>query len=224
MLYMAEIRPIRGAWLEFFVNRNDVISVRIDRRRKYPVTTFLRAIGVSSDEEILNVFAQAGNKDDQYITATIEKDSTKTREEALLELYRRMRPGEPAILENAQEAMANLFFNSRRYDLSKVGRYKINKRLSLSLPNTPENWVLKKEDVLATVSYLILLQKGQGKTDDIDHLANRRVRRVGELVAQVAFRTGLLRLERTVREKMSLVSTEDLVTPSMLVNARPVIA
>jgi len=224
MLYMAEIRPIRGAWLEFFVNRNDVISVRIDRRRKYPVTTFLRAIGVSSDEEILNVFAQAGNKDDQYVTATIEKDSTKTREEALIELYRRMRPGEPAILENAQEAIANLFFNSRRYDLSKVGRYKINKRLGLSLPNTPENWVLKKEDVLATVSYLILLQKGQGKTDDIDHLANRRVRRVGELVAQVAFRTGLLRLERTVREKMSLVATDEEVKPMALVNARPIIS
>ncbi|MDO8551570.1 MAG: DNA-directed RNA polymerase subunit beta [bacterium] len=224
MLYMAEIRPTRGAWLEFFVNRNDVISVRIDRRRKYPVTTFLRAIGVGSDEEILQAFSGIGGNELSYIQATIGKDPTKTREEALVELYRRMRPGEPAVLENAQEAIANLFFNGRRYDLGSVGRYKINKRLNVDLPNTPETWVLKKEDVIATVGYLIALQKGAGKTDDIDHLANRRVRRVGELVAQVALRTGLLRLERTVKEKMSLVSTDEEVKPATLVNARPIIS
>ncbi|MDP3955176.1 MAG: DNA-directed RNA polymerase subunit beta [bacterium] len=224
MLYAAEIRPARGAWLEFFVNRNDVISVRIDRRRKYPVTTFLRALGVSTDEEITKLFTEVESDGHSYISATIEKDPTKTREEALIEIYRRMRPGEPAILENAQESLANLFFNVRRYDLSKVGRYKLNKKLGLDLPNNPENWVLRKEDVLATISYLIILQKGKGKPDDIDHLSNRRVRRVGELVAQVAFRTGLLRLERTVKEKMSLVSTEDEVKPMVLVNARPIIS
>ncbi|MDP3998519.1 MAG: DNA-directed RNA polymerase subunit beta [bacterium] len=224
MLYMAEIRPTRGAWLEFFVNRNDVVSVRIDRRRKYPVTTFLRAIGVPTDEDLLKVFSNLDDEGKDYIISTIEKDPTKSREEALIELYRRMRPGEPAVLENAQEMIANLFFNPRRYDLGKVGRYKINKRLKLDLDNTPESWVLKKEDVVATVAYLIALQKGQGRTDDIDNLANRRVRRVGELVAQIALRTGLLRLERTVKEKMSLVSTEEMVKPIALVNARPIIS
>ena len=221
MLYMAEIRPVRGSWLEFFVNRNDVISVRIDRRRKFSVTTLFRALGISSDEEIISHFSK---KEQSFVIATLERDPCKTREEALIELYRKMRPGEPAILENAQELVFNMFFNPRRYDLGRVGRYKLNKRLKLSLPNTPENWVLKPEDVSATTSYLINLQQGEGRTDDIDHLANRRVRRVGELVYQAALRPGLLRLERTIREKMSLVGTEEQVNPIMLVNARPVIS
>ncbi|MFZ5365702.1 MAG: DNA-directed RNA polymerase subunit beta [Patescibacteria group bacterium] len=224
MLYMAEIRPIRGSWLEFFVNRNDVISVRIDRKRKFAVTTLLRAIGIGSDEEILSRFAKKEQPFGAFITATLERDPSKTREEALIELYRKMRPGEPAILENAQELIFNMFFNPRRYDLGRVGRYKLNKRLGLSIPNTQENWVLKPEDVLATTSYLMSLQSGEGWTDDIDHLANRRVKRVGELVCQAAFRPGLLRLERAVREKMSLVGTEEQVTPMMLVNARPIIS
>jgi len=221
MLYAAEIRPFRGCWLEFFVNRNDVISVRVDRRKKFPVTTFLRALGIGSDEEILARFSE---KQKPFILATIERDSCKTHEEALIEIYRKMRPGEPAILENARELIFNMFFNPRRYDLGKVGRYKINKRLKISLPNTSENWVLKPDDALATTSYLINLQLGEGKTDDIDHLANRRVRRVGELVAQLAFRPGILRLERAVREKMSLVSPEEKVMPAMLINARSVIS
>lgn len=222
MLYMGEIRPNRGSWLEFFVTRNNVIYVRVDRRRKFPVTTFLRAIGVSTDEELLKIFQNTSNKY-SLIEETIAKDSTKSQEEALLEFYRRMRPGEPVLLDNAKELVFNLFFNPRRYDLSKVGRYKINKRLSLEIPNLPENYVLKKEDIIATVSYLINLQNGQGRIDDIDHLSNRRVRRVGELVGQVAFRVGLLRLERIIKEKMSLVSTEEDVKPMVLVNARPII-
>jgi len=224
MLYMAEVRPIRGSWLEFFVGRNDVISVRIDRRRKFAVTTFLRAIGIGQDEEIFSRFSALSKEQSSYIMATIERDSTKGREEALLELYRKMRPGEPAILDNAQELIFNMFFNGRRYDLGNVGRYKLNKRLGLSIPNIPENWVLKPDDIVAAVFYLIKLQSGEGKTDDIDHLANRRVRRVGELVCQAAFRSGLLRLERAVREKMSLVGTDILAIPTILVNARPVIA
>lgn len=224
MFYTAEIRPNRGSWLEFFIVRNDVVFVRIDRRRKYPATIFLRAIGVSTDEEILDIFKEVERDGHSFMAATIEKDSTKSKEEALLELYRRMRSGEPAILENAQELIFNMFFNPRRYDLGKVGRYKLNKRLGLSLPNTPENWVLRKEDILAAISYLITLQNGKGKTDDIDHLSNRRVRRVGELVAQMALRTGLLRLERTVKEKMSLVSVEEKARPVTLVNAQPIIS
>jgi len=135
-----------------------------------------------------------------------------------------MRPGEPSILENAQEFFQNLFFVHRRYDLGKVGRYKINKRLGLSIPNKKETWILQKEDIIATLKYLIGLQNGQGWVDDIDHLANRRLRRVGELVSSSALRVGLVRLERSVKEKMSLISTKEDVTPSQIVNARPVIA
>lgn len=224
MLYMAEIRPNRGSWLEFFVSRNDIISVRIDRRRKFPVTTFLRAIGVATDEELLQAFSSVEKKERSFITATLEKDPTKTREEALAEIYRKMRPGEPVVLENAKDLIYNMFFNLRRYDLGKVGRYKINKRLDLSLPNSQENWVLRPEDVMATIAYLINLQNGEGRVDDIDHLANRRVRRVGELVCQTAFRVGLLRLERAIKEKMSLISVEEEIRPVNLINARPVIS
>lgn len=224
MLYMAEIRPIRGSWLEFFVTRNDIISVRIDRRRKFAATTLLRAFGISNDEEMISLFSKVEKRERPYTTNTIERDSTKTREEAVLEIYRKMRPGEPVILENAQELIFNMFLNSRRYDLGKVGRYKINKRLGLSIPNVPENWVLRLEDLVATVGYLIVLQNGEGKVDDIDHLANRRVKRVGELVCQSAFRVGLLRLERAVREKMSLIGAEEEISPMFLVNARSVMA
>lgn len=225
MLYSAELRPLRGSWLEFFVDRNDVISVRIDRRRKFPVTTLLRAFSFSQDEEILAAFTEEEKKGKhKFLVATLEKDPTKTYEEAVIEIYQKMRPGEPAVLENAQELLTNMFFNPRRYHLGKAGRFKINKRLGLTIPNEAKNWVLTKEDVAATIKYLIGLQNGEGRVDDIDHLANRRIRGVGELVAETALRIGLLRLERSVREKMSLVSTEEKVTPTQLVNARPIIA
>ena len=224
MLYMAEIRPIRGSWLEFFVSRNDVISVRIDRRRKFPATTLIRAVGLASDEELFKAFSKVEKKERSFIAATIEKDPTKTKEEAFAEIYRKMRPGEPVVLENAKDLIYNMFFNHRRYDLGKVGRYKVNKRLKLSIPNEKENWVLRPKDIIAAIAYLIQLQNGEGKTDDIDHLANRRVRRVGELVANTAFRVGLLRLERAIKEKMSLISIEEEVRPINLINARPVIS
>lgn len=224
MLYTAELRPLHGSWLEFMVNRNDVVSIRIDRRRKFSVTTLLRVFGLSTDEEILAAFAEQQKEGRDFLVATLEKDPTKTKEEALIEIYQKMRPGEPAVLENARELVDNMFFNPRRYDLSKVGRFKINKRLGLKIANTPENWVLRQEDVVVTVKYLIQLQNGKGKIDDIDHLANRRVRRVGELVATAAFHPGLLRLERSIKEKMSLVSSEEMVTPTRLINARPIIA
>jgi DNA-directed RNA polymerase subunit beta len=224
MLYMAEIRPIRGSWLEFFVSRNDVISVRIDRRRKFPVTTLIRAVGLASDEELFKAFSEVEKKERSFIAATIEKDPTKTKEEAFAEIYRKMRPGEPVILENAKDLIYNMFFNHRRYDLGRVGRYKINKRLGLSIPNEKGNWVLRPKDIIAAIAYLIQLQNGEGKTDDIDHLANRRIRRVGELVANTAFRVGLLRLERAIKEKMSLISIEEEIRPINLINARPVIS
>lgn len=225
MLYQAELRPLRGSWLEFMVGKNDVINVKVDRSRKLPVTTLLRAIGIGSDEELATTFADVDtDKQRQYIAATSAKDTTKSKQEAIIDVYQRLRPGEPAVLENAETMLREMFFDQRRYQLGKVGRYKLNRRLGLSIPNVPEKQVLQVEDIVAVVKYLIELQNGKGRVDDIDHLSNRRVRRVGELVMETAFRTGLLRLERSIREKMSLTKTDELITPSVLVNARPVIA
>ena len=225
MLHTSEVRPQHGSWLEFEVARNDVIAARIDRRRKITATTLLRAIGIESDAELLRIFKDV-DKDPQhqYIKSTIEKDPTKSQEEALLEIYRKMRPGEPVLIDNAETLFESMFFNARRYSLGKVGRFKINKRLDTDVENDKANWVLTRQDFVATLKYLISLQNGEGTIDDIDNLANRRLKRVGELVAKNAFRIGLLRLERTVKEKMSLISSEDKPTPSNLINARPLIA
>lgn len=223
VLYKAELRPLRGSWLEMAVGKRDVISVKIDRRRKMPATVLLRAIGYGSTEEIKELFADVLDFDEQELLLnTLEKDTTQTEEEALIELYEKMRPGEPAVLNTAREYLQQLFFDSRRYDLGEVGRYKLNKRLGEDLPG--DLTVLAKQDIVATLKYLIGLQNGKGKVDDIDHLSNRRVRRVGELVKGNAFRIGLIRLERSIREKMSLTKTDETLTPAALVNARPLIA
>lgn len=223
MLFTGEVRPLFGSWLDFAITRNDVVTVRIDRRRKYAATTLLRAIGISDDETILSLFADS-EKRYPYIAKTIEKDPTKTREEALVEIYHKMRPGEPAVVENAIEVLNNLFFNSRRYSLGSVGRYKINKKFGLAMPNDKENWILTKNDIVAIIKYLIGLTFGEGDKDDIDHLGNRRIRRVGELVATNAFKIGLARLERSIRERMSLAGTQIEITPAQVINARPIIA
>jgi DNA-directed RNA polymerase subunit beta len=225
-LYSAEIRPMHGSWLEFIVTRNDVIMVRIDRRRKFVASTFLRAIGIATNEEIINIFKDVdANPDHKYMEATIAKDPTKSQTEAVLELYRKLRPGEPIVLDNAQELLRTMFFDYRRYSLERVGRYKMNKKLGINVTNDKDHWVLTREDIIGAIRYLVNLTNHKGDVDDIDHLGNRRVRRVGELVATNAFRVGLLRLERSVREKMSLAgpAAEDL-TPMQLVNARPIIA
>ncbi len=225
VLYSAELRPAHGSWLEFSVSRTNVITVKIDRRRKFAATTFLRAIGYSDDEVINELFKDVDtNEDHRFVEITLHKDTTKNQDEALLEIYRKMRPGDPVVLDNAKNMLNGMFFNSRRYDLTRVGRFKINKKLKLDIPNTPENWVLLNDDIVSTIKYLIGLQNGQGKVDDIDHLANRRVRRVGELVAQNAFWVGLLRLERVIKERMSLLSAEMEINAGSLVNARPIIA
>lgn len=223
MLYQAELRPLRGSWIEINVGKRDVITVKVDRRRKMPVTVLLRAMGYGTNDEILNLFADLETKDNtDYIKATLQKDMTSSQAEALIELYEKMRPGEPAVLENARQLLHQMFFDPRRYDLGVVGRYKLNRRLKT---NTPlDTTVLHPQDVVAAVRYLITLQNGKGKVDDIDHLSNRRVRRVGELVQANAFRIGLIRLERSIREKMSLTKTDELLTPAALVNARPLIA
>ncbi len=223
MLYRAELRPLRGSWLEIGVGRRDVITVKIDRRRKMPVTVLLRAIGYGTDEELLNLFSDVTTKDEfELIQKTIDKDTTKTQAEALIEVYEKMRPGEPAVLDNAKEYMKQLFFDPRRYDLGEVGRYKLNRRLKIEVNG--KTTILSPDDIVASVKYLIQLQNGTGKTDDIDHLSNRRVRRIGELVQANALRIGLIRLERSIREKMSLTKTDESLTPAALVNARPLIA
>ena len=225
MLHKGEVRPLHGSWLEFEISRTDVLSARIDKRRKVNAATFLRALGIDSDAAIMEAFSEVDTDENhKYMEKTLEKDTTQTREEALIEIYRRLRPGEPAVLDNADNLFKTMFFDPRRYDLGKVGRYKINKRLSIDLPNEQENWVLAKEDVLETLKYLIGLQNGQGYVDDIDHLSNRRLRRVGELVSTHAFRVGLLRLERSVKEKMSLISPDDKPMPQSLINARPLVS
>ncbi len=223
-LYQSELRPTRGSWLEFETTKNSVLTVRIDRKRRIPATTFLRTIGLSTNEAIEEAFIDVDTHEDhQYIKTTLEKDTTHTPDEAFLEIYSKMRPGDPAILDNAKTLMENLFFNPKRYSLGKVGRYKLNKRLEIDVPNTPENWTLKPEDVISAVKLLIRLNNGSGESDDIDHLANRRVRAVGELV-QNTLRVGLLQMERVIRERMSISADISLVTPVSLVNARPVVA
>lgn len=225
VLYTAELRPMRGSWLELSVGKNDVLTAKIDRHRKFYVTTLLRALGIEDEEEIKALFKDVDtDPDHQYIFATLAKDPNHTQSEALLDLYDKIRPGEPAVLENAKNLFFQSFFDPRRYDLDKVGRYKLNKKLGLNVENKPDNQVLQKADLLAIIKYLIGLQNGIGSVDDIDHLANRRVRRVGELLGSTAFRIGLLRLERSIKEKMSLVKPEEAVTPVQLINARPVIA
>lgn len=223
-LYHAEIRPYRGSWLEFSISRTGVLTAKIDRRRKFAVTTLLRALGFSTTEEIIEQFKDTETSGDSVIENTLVKDQTTNTEEALLEIFRKMRPGDPVVLENAKALLDGMFFQSRRYNMTKVGRFKINKRLNLDLPNSPENWILTKTDIIATLKYLIRLNRGEGKLDDIDHLANRRVRCAGELVQQNALRVGILRLERIIKERMSLTASDQEVTPGGLINAKPVIA
>ena len=223
LLYKAELRPMRGSWLEINVSRRHVLTIKIDRRRKMPATVLLRALGWETNDDIAEALAEVLKNDElDLINNTLRKDSTTSQAEALIEIYEKMRPGEPAVLETAREFLKNMFFDPRRYDLGEVGRYKMNRRLGIKLDE--KLTVLAKEDVLASIKYLIKLQNGEGKVDDIDHLSNRRVRQVGELVSISAFRIGLIRLERSIREKMSLTKTDEVLTPSALVNARPLIA
>ena len=220
----AKIIPSRGAWLEFEVDKKDLVGVRIDRKRKLPVTIFLKALGWSSDQ-IIEQFGEF-----ESIRATLEKDNAQTQDEALLDIYRKLRPGEPPTKEAAQNLIENLYFNAKRYDLAKVGRFKVNKKLGLELELA--KGLLNIEDIVATIRYLAHLHKGDAlmeygkqvrvETDDIDHFGNRRLRTVGELI-QNQVRTGLSRMERVVRERMTTQDVE-AITPQTLINIRPVVA
>ncbi len=218
----AKLIPTRGAWLEFETSNRDVISAKIDGKRKIPVTTFLRAIGYSSDEQLLSLFANEDNSPEhRYLTSTLERDSLiKDEAEALLDIYKKLRPGELPNLANARKLLQNLFFDPARYDLGTVGRYKVNKRLGLNV--SLKQRALTNQDIVEMIRHVIMINNGNDTRDDIDHLGNRRVRTVGELV-QIQFRVGLLRLEQIVRERMSIIGTE-AITPSALVNIRPIVA
>ncbi|HEY3081431.1 MAG TPA: DNA-directed RNA polymerase subunit beta [Chloroflexota bacterium] len=219
-LCYGKLIPNRGAWLEFETSNKDVMSVKVDRKRKIPVTTLLRAIGFAGDEQILQLFTEVDTGEHRFVTETIAKDPAKGTEDALLEFYRRLRPGDPPTVDNARNLINALFFNFRRYDLGKVGRYKVNRRLGLEIPETQR--ILTKEDLVKIVEMMVKLNNGQGDPDDIDHLGNRRVRAVGELI-QNAFRVGLLRMERVVKERMSIQDPES-ATPAALINIRPIVA
>ena len=216
-LFGATIIPNRGAWLEFETDVNDNLFVRIDRTRKLPATVLLRALGYSTNGQILELF-----DDDDRIRMTLERDHTESESEALVEIYKRLRPGDPPTVENARTLLNSLFFDPKRYDFAKVGRYKINKKLGLDID--PAKKTVTHEDIIETVRYLLNLINGEeGYTsDDIDHLGNRRIRCVGELL-QNQFRIGLTRMERVIRERMTIQDTEN-VTPQGLINIRPVVA
>ncbi|HEY8346877.1 MAG TPA: DNA-directed RNA polymerase subunit beta [Symbiobacteriaceae bacterium] len=275
-LFFATLIPNRGAWLEFETDANDVISVRVDRTRKLPATILLRALGYSSDQAILDAVG-----DSEYIRRTLEKDGTDSEEDALIEIYKRLRPGEPPAVDNARQLLDSLFFEPKRYDLAAVGRYKLNKKLALKRrivntmtaervvdPNTGEviaeagvqidkklaeridaagvnrlrvklrdgstvlvvsngqppttEKTITREDIVAVLNYMVCLSKGLGSVDDIDHLGNRRLRSVGELL-QNQFRIGLARMERVVKERMTIQDV-DMITPQALINIRPVVA
>ncbi len=220
-LYGAKVIPGRGAWLEFETAANSTIYVKIDRKRKLAVSTLFRALGMS-ETAMREVFAHVDTGKQNYLDATLEKDPSRGQNDALIEVYRRLRPGDLATVENAKSLIENMFYNFKRFDFSRVGRYKINKRLNLDIPNTTENRILRLEDLIAIVAEIIRLNNTQEPADDIDSLANRRVKLVGELV-QRQFRIGLLRMERNTKDRMSMSDIET-VQPAQLINARPVVA
>nr|WP_174269700.1 DNA-directed RNA polymerase subunit beta [Desulforamulus hydrothermalis] len=239
-LFTSTVIPNRGAWLEFETDVNDHIFVRIDRTRKIPATVLIRALGYSSNAMILELF-----ENDKFVQETLTRDNTDSEEEALVEIYKRLRPGEPPTVESARSLLYTLFFDPKRYDLAHVGRYKLQKKLKHGVlyrypkgEDGPKEWdrylnkevpverefirELTKEDIVATFRYLLGLMKGEGSVDDIDHLGNRRLRSVGELL-QNQFRIGLSRMERVVRERMTIQDV-DVITPQVLINIRPVVA
>jgi DNA-directed RNA polymerase subunit beta len=224
--YGAKIIPNRGAWLEIETDVNKVIWVRIDRKRKVAVTSLLRAFGIGSDEQIKALFKEVDlvkeGDDMGYIDATISKDMAKNEAEGLEEVYKRIRPGDLATTENAKQLIYSMFFRFDRYDFDRVGRYKLNRKFKFDLPNNKETRILRTEDLIEIIKEVIRLNVTQGKEDDIDHLGNRRVRAIGELI-QNKFRVGLARMERIIKDRMSTAEITSL-NPNKLINARPVIS
>lgn len=221
--YGAKIIPARGAWLEFETDpKTNVIYVKIDRRRKITATTLIRALAQISKDEVKEIFKDVDSGDIKYIETTLEKDSASGPNEALIEVYRRLRPGDLATIDNARSMIERMFFDFKRFDYGRVGRYKINKRLNIETLNTVDNRTFQMDDLYRIIKEVIRLNNEQGEVDDIDSLENRRVKLVGELVAR-QFRVGMLRMQRNAMDRMSLTDIEN-VTPGQLINARPVVA
>jgi DNA-directed RNA polymerase subunit beta len=218
----AKLIPGRGAWLEFETAANGAIYVKIDRRRKIAVTTLLRALGYPANTTIKDLFKDVDTGDVNYIDATLEKDPAKGTNDALIEVYRRLRPGDLATVDNAKQMIERMFFDFKRFDFSRVGRYKINQRLGMDVANVTENRVMRLEDLVAIIKEIIRLNNTQEAPDDIDALSNRRIKLVGELVAR-QFRIGMLRMDRNAKDRMSVSDIEN-VSPAQLINARPVVA
>jgi len=214
-LFGATVIPNRGAWLELETDANDNLFVRVDRTRKLPATVLIRVLGYPTNAQIMEAF-----QEDEFVRNTLDRDNTETEADALVEIYKRLRPGEPPTVDSARSLFESLFFDSRRYDLAYVGRYKLNKKLGVEID--PRRRVLAREDIMAVIRYLLGLMRGEGTVDDIDHLGNRRLRSVGELL-QNQFRIGLSRMERVVRERMTIQDME-VITPQVLINIRPVVA
>ncbi len=229
-LSTAKLIPSRGAWLEFETSNRDILSVKVDRKRKMPVSILLRAIGIESNDELIEMFSDVDtNPDRRFVATTVDKESTTTREEALIELYRRLRPGDPPTRENATTTLENLFFNERRYDLARVGRYKLNERLHKRNRGTEDeselsfSRILTRDDMVEIIREMIRLNNGGSQPDDIDHLGNRRIRAVGELI-QMHVRTGFQRLERGIRERMTIQDIETVTPQGLISTTRPVMA
>lgn len=221
--YGAKIIPNRGAWLEIETATDGAVYVRIDRKRKVAVTSLLRAMGVAEDEDIKKLFAEVDTDESMsHVEATLAKDASHNQAEGLKEVYKRLRPGDMATVDNAKQMIEDMFFRFDRYDFGRVGRYRINQRLQLGVPEDQEHRVLRVDDIVAVIKEVIRLNVAQAVPDDIDHLGNRRVRPIGELI-QNKFRVGLMRMERIAKDRMSTLEI-DKVTPSQLVNARPIIA
>lgn len=224
-VYNAEVRPYIGAWLDFSISKNNIIEAKINKKRKFYATTLLKASKELTNEDIVHFFSDLEpHLFEKYIRSTLDKDMNKTKNEAVLDIYRKMKPGEPLVLQNAYDTLNNLFFSSRRYSLGDVGRYKINKKLNLTMPQDKNSHLLLIDDLIATIKYLVRLTDGKGDFDDIDHLANRRIRTVGELVEMYSIRVGMVRAEREIKERMSLTTSDVDVLPSQLINSKAIIS
>ena len=223
-LFGAKIIPSRGAWLEFETEASGVISVRIDRKRKVPATALLRAFGLGKDEDIKKHFEDIDRDPEmKYIAATIIQDASSNEEEGLIEVYKRIRPGDPATVENARQMVRNMFMSFSRYDLSRVGRHRMNLRFTTNYELDEAHRTLKLEDLIAVLREIITLNNTPGaEADNIDHLGNRRVKTLGELL-QDKLRLAFSRMERTIKDRMSTLEVENIV-PAQLVNSRPVVA
>ncbi|MEX2425139.1 MAG: DNA-directed RNA polymerase subunit beta [Thermomicrobiaceae bacterium] len=213
--------PSRGAWLEFETSNKNVLSVKVDRKRKLPITVLLRALNLGDSDDIRALFEDVDDPEMQFIQNTLDRDTSESPEDAQVELYRRLRPGDPPTKENASTLLHNLFFDRRRYDLARVGRYRLNKRLGVDIGL--DTRVLTNEDLVEIVRTMIVINRGLGKPDDIDHLGNRRIRAVGELI-QMHVRTGLQRLERGIRERMTIQDIETVTPNGLISTTRPVMA